>query len=322
MYPKIPLEELANEYFDIDTTADLLTQEERRKISDISDWIFSQAFEIVGTAQYNNIGLRCATDRVRNYLLGLMTANAVRYAKQISGREVLMAELGMGAGITVQSALAVEPDTRILAYEQDAYTIEFAESLLRSKGLLDKVKIIQGDFLKETFPTNIDVVVNENIGPDLISEPQFQASARIIPYTHEKTLFVPGGADVYLVAENNRSRKNGILLGRVDFSRAYRSPIKLEAQIPERMLDDFGKYFPYCFMLSDLLDCNGRRFLTEKGENGIETLRLMKIIYHKFERYSFVRSPKSDYCLRLYISLEGDDPGIVYSAAAYLKKGL
>lgn len=177
----------------------------------------------------NSIGLTCASVSAmeRSYMFSLMTADSVIQARKKHDGPVTMVELGMGSGINCIAALLAEPDTRIIAYENNDPAINFAKILFDLYGVSARVEIRHEDFLKTNMKgITADVVVNENIDSMLIGGPQLEASQAIFPHTHRGTLFVPGGFDVYVSGNGLRDGKP-IYFGRIDLSSKFDSPLVL-----------------------------------------------------------------------------------------------
>jgi predicted RNA methylase len=204
-------------------------------------------------------GILCSTSAERNFLLSLMTANAVKTFHKKEGRSPVVGELGLGSGINAVAALLVDDDARVIGYEIDPVTISFAESIIELYGMTGKVEIRRQSFLEPGLDgTKLDVVVNENYSTILTREPIFEAANAIHPYTHDGTLFVPHSLDVFVEGPFNVDGGNTIYLGKADLSRENESPVVLTRDLEAGEVTSIN---PTIKMRYHLIDFRGEKIL-------------------------------------------------------------
>lgn len=106
-----------------------------------------------------------------------------------------------------------------------------------------------------------DVVVNENIDSWLATEPQLQVAQAILRATHNNTLFVPLGFDIYLRVVHEGEFH---YFGRIDHSQPIHYPLVLTHDFQPGAIpgDNFTALFA-----SDLLSSDGERVMKKLAHN-------------------------------------------------------
>ncbi|HLC65145.1 MAG TPA: methyltransferase domain-containing protein [Candidatus Nanoarchaeia archaeon] len=247
------LEKVLGKVSEADKISSNLSQRDIESLVDLSYYAHCQALKYCamhsGLSDPVHLGIVVASSYERNLLLSILTANAVVESKKILGRGPVVLELGMGSGINCVAALLADEKAEVIGIEKDEETIKFAEQLFKRYGVKDRIKIVHGDFLATDIGKSVDIVVNENLSTDLINEPLFPACNAALPYAHSKTLFVPGGVEIYASGFWNGSDVN---LSQISFSNPPRSPIALKfefqsngegvkcIEFPTRLLDYKG----------------------------------------------------------------------------------
>ncbi len=216
------------------------------------------------------MGTECALSEMRNYMMAVLTANAVIEARNRLERAVTVAELGVGSGLNAVAAFLADPDTKYIGWEKDAASIDFANRLLQSYGFDGKAVINKRNFLHADYSgIDADVVINENLSPMLLEEPQLEASQAILLSTHDKTVFVPGGVDVYLRLGYGEGQT--LYFGRIDFGKRYESPIILAAEIDSNRQNPWREKAD-CIL--DLLNFDFKPISTDRCDVPMEGLYL------------------------------------------------
>jgi len=253
---------------DIDAAASELSIEERRRYLRLSRE-FVKAIKSSGKELFNFknlLGPACTLSFERNYLISSMVANAVKYFRRTTGISPLVVELGSGSGLNAVAVCYADSGARYVGYEECNVNVEFARARLKHYGLEDRAEIREKNFLIDNLDiSDIDIVINENLNPDFVSEPQFRAANLILPYTHRNTLFVPGGLDFYLMGPFGKDYKEGRAdVNKVRFSKGVPSPLVLTHTFEpwDIPLDDFTIQYS-----CDIVDFNGNTVLRGRSKH-------------------------------------------------------
>lgn len=220
------------------------TPEERQPFFDLASMIAETASNTDIPVRCNDsidryqlipaVGPDCAKSLPRNYFMALMTANAVKAYNKDNLKSPTIVEMGLGSGLNAIAALLADPNAKVIGYEYDAEAIKFLENLDIPRYIKDRIEIRNESFLKaDMTDIKADIVINENIEPSLSREPLFQAANKILPHTHEKTLFVPGGLQFYFLFFNDQGEKVRLNTTYVDFKKEIDCPIMMEYTIDE-----------------------------------------------------------------------------------------
>ena len=262
------IENLLGDMCSFESIASELTESEKVELFNLSVVVASQAdryYRALRLSPSSSLGISCAKSSYeRNYIVSLMTANAVKAFKKREGRDPVVVELGMGSGLNCVAALLVNEGSRVIGFEIDKKTADFAENLLRQYGVSDRVEVRLEDFLQANMDgITADIVVNENIGPDLVYEPLIPAANKIRPYTHEGTLFVPGGVDIYLEGPFGEGfEKSKVYMRRVLFSEQAPNPIVLRHVLRPGKIPSGHFVFGYGL---EILDYKGEKVISKQG---------------------------------------------------------
>ena len=261
------IEDLLGDMCSFESIASKLTESEKVELFDLSVVVASQADRYYRALRLSPsiIGISCARSSYeRNYIISLMTANAVKAFKKREGRDPVVVELGMGSGLNCVAALLANEGSRVIGFEIDKEAADFAMNLFRQYGVSDRVEVRLEDFLQANMGgITADIVVNENIGPDLVYEPLIPAANKIRPYTHEGTLFVPGGVDIYLEGPFGEGfEKSKVYMGRVLFSEQTPNPIVLRHVLRPGKIPSGHFVFGYGL---EILDYKGEKVISKQG---------------------------------------------------------
>jgi len=287
---------------DIGAAASELSIEERRRYLRLSKE-FVKAIKSSGKELFNFknlLGPACALSFERNYLMTLMVANAVKHFRRTMGRSPLVGELGSGTGLNAVAVCYADSGARYVGYEKCDVNVEFARARLKYYGLGDRAEIREKNFLLDDLDiSNIDIVINENLNPDFINEPQFRAANLVLPYTHKDTLFVPGGLDFYFRGHFGEDfREERVDVNKVRFSKGIPSPLVLTYTFDpwDLPIDDFNIQYS-----CDIVDFNGNTVLRKRSK-------------HQREIQYFSLTPKPE-----LVKVDGTDPSLAYELMVTLK---
>lgn len=246
--------------------ANALDNREIASCRELADLVSSRAEKYLGSLEaaevdaFHSYGILCATSPERNFLIALLTANAVKTAREKLRRPANVAELGMGSGINCIAALLADGYANVIGYEIDPATIAFAEAIIKDYGMAGRVDIRRQSFLEPNLNgTRLDVVVNENFSTTLTMEPLFEAANAILPHTHNGTLFVPHSIDIFAEGPFNLDSGRIVYLGRVNLSLENKPPIVLARELEHGQADP--DYSPLIKMRYHLIDFRGEKIL-------------------------------------------------------------
>lgn len=265
-----------NHVASIDVIASRLSDEEVEKCREIAEYIAKEANDFISPWEDDTqapYGISCATSMERNYLFALMTANAVKASRELTGRNPYILEMGMGTALNCVAAHAVNPNVRIVAYESNEITFDFGCEVLKRYGAKGNVLAYNRNFLFSNLSEiPFDIVVNENLDGDLVREPLFRALNAAVPYTYDGTLFVPAGLNVSVDSHSDSGRASRTYFGKIDLTKKVSSPLELRAEVKAKDLRE-GRYL---WITTELLDFSGNVVLGEgkKGRKEIEHLHM------------------------------------------------
>lgn len=257
---------------DLDSLASELDNKERDSMFKLSTEVSARSWKWVKENRREALGLKCALCYHRNYVMALMTANAVKYYKNTTGKSPKVLEMGAGSALLCLAAKLTDPDAAVVGIENSDIMLEFAKKNLFEHGLVRDVMIINEDFLDYHPDSCVDVVINENISGDLVNEPLFPAVNAIRQYTHGRTIFVPGGVNIYFEGQiGEKGKHKRVYVAKVDFSRGFpdkiilRHSLEKDADLPLHTLLDLS---------FDLLDFKGDTVLSKRNATDLDITTL------------------------------------------------
>jgi predicted RNA methylase len=246
------IEKRLSDFCNVSEISSLLSETEKNKLFDLSLQfaIDSVLFENAGNRV---LGVNVAQSIVRNYLMSLLTGNAVKYSQKIGLKNPVVIEMGMGSGLNGVAALTINKNSYYLGVDNEDLCIDFACRMFTKYKLENNVEIIKGDYSNVKFDRKADLVINENFGPNLVEEAAVIASNAVLPYTHNNTICVPGAVNIFGIFNNRRT----------DFVK-----IKFNEKIPLNI--SFSKILPTNKSISfqpgcDLYDFQGKIAVSQKS---------------------------------------------------------
>lgn len=175
-----------------------------------------------------SLGLQVAHFGSRNLLFAKATGSAVKEAEAIIGQPAEVVEVGLGTGINAVAALLAGAGI-VYGYEKDEEAIDFARGLAAHYGVLDKLVIVEGDYLSADLSgIRADVIVNENLSQFMRYEPQLAAANKFLQASHEYTRYVPLKVEFELLSEGFDGPQ---YLGAMEFDRYFEDVFTLSRQI-------------------------------------------------------------------------------------------
>lgn len=213
---------------DVDVIASELSAAERevlRKLS-LDTAIEASLCNSVGMP----LGVCVAGSPYRNFLMTLLTGNAVKAFYKKNGKHPVLMDLGCGSGINLIAALLIDPDAQVSGIDIDPLALSFANRLIAKNCLSGRIKLVLGDFCDSYLSDKpIDIVVNENLASKLSSEPLIEAANAAAAYTHHGTLHVPAALDVYIVDKSMADLVNTrFYCGRIDLTKTNNLVLKFD----------------------------------------------------------------------------------------------
>jgi len=258
-----------NQYFEdyiasVDVIASSLTQDEKKLCFEVANDVSERASDHVANSQSHPMAVVCALSVARNYLFGLAVGNAVKN----SGDEPLVLEMGVGTGVNLLTALKLNPRAYGIGIDKNKDVLEFADEMLKDEGVRDRAHLRKGNYLDMKLSHKpVDVVVNENLCFTLAREPLFQAVNAAMKYSHDGTLFVPAGLDLYVADSKNITEASSVeYFGAVPLDTKTKSPILLEKRV------ECDTETPFLF--ANLVDFNGNTILG-KGAIGRDEIQAL-----------------------------------------------
>jgi hypothetical protein len=254
--------------FDSSKISNYLTESEKNALKDLADYVSTNAVEFLNKffmddTNNNNAdiyGLQCATSAHRNYIFALMTANAVKKFRDQFDYSPTVAELGLGSGLNAFAAFIVDKNARVVGYETDITTIDFAKKLKQEFDILGNLEIRNQSFLDpEMENPRLDIIVNENLSPSLASEPLFEAVNAIFPYTHKNTIWVPNSLDIFAEGPFNLNSGRTAYLGLLELSKPNNYPISLSKDFEPGVIDT---RYPMVKLKYNIKDFEGNPIVT------------------------------------------------------------
>ncbi len=263
LHTKADLDNLAPNLPDLDRRSEI---GERVLLSAMNSMQFSDSRDY-----QRSLGLDCGSLRgsLRSYAFALMTHDAVLQVREKTDKRIVVVELGTGSGTNAVAALKADPHLSYVGFEKDELTHEYAKSHTKLYDPQNRAQIVKGDFLSSPLEKIVggkaDIIINENIGPFLLThEPQLEAAKMGLTIAHKETLFIPSAVN-FLLRANNRQTHN---LGQIKFNTDYDYPLTFETDFEKDEIEPGRNSFK-AFL--EILTHNDFP-LTRKAEEGLPTL--------------------------------------------------
>jgi predicted RNA methylase len=151
------------------------------------------------------LGINVGKSIVRNYLFALLTGNAVRYLAKKGVKKPVIVEMGMGSGLNGAAAFLMNDRCKYIGVERDDDCIIFAAGEFVALGMECNVEIIKADYSSVVLKKKADIVINENLSPNFVEEPQIIASNKVLKNVHKHTVFVPSSVQLFGLFDGVRS---------------------------------------------------------------------------------------------------------------------
>ena len=252
-------EKALSSFCDVSAISNHLSEKDKARLHRISTEFSKEAVK-VEEAGLKVLGVEVSQGIVRNYLFCLLTANAVKHVNK-KGMHPTILEMGMGSGLNAVAALTMDPQARYIGVELNDVCIRFASREFIKRGFAKQVEIIKGSYQYIRLKKKADIIINENLGPHLVEEPQMLAARAALRFAKKDALFVPSGARLYALL--NGKRKD---IRKINFRRVPPSSISFSMRLSRRT--EFRPGY-------DIVDFQGNAIMQKNPNNFIPHLPLI-----------------------------------------------